>query len=359
MKSPLPRAVRWYLFAGLLSACGPVAGDPSPLIRTELSDTAVEYAFGELAGPEELTTLARIRGMALSGDGRLLAVLDRMPPHLRLIDLETGSAIAFGAGGRGPGELNSPNKIDFAGDSLLVLSGNRIEYFSSRGEWIGGFSVARVGIIPVSFTVACAGQVYFYGPPRLFMDLAVVEWLHRLDDVTEPAATSVLTIPGKPTHVPMGAFRGVSGSRRGVFVWHPVLAAESFESGYWVPCDREAPRPIDATVPRAQLEERHVVDGQRIASFAIPDTLFAGTGAFEHDVLRAFQWRDQGRPVTTFRMIRPDSCSALEVEGHYTVFSLSEQYLMLAVHDPYPQALVVARSWFTARLRPVSCFLDS
>ena len=124
------------LAAGLLLACAPDSTEAgADVVRTTAGDTTVvrtvrgavwpdgatwrsTLSIGTLDGPEE-TSFGRLRSIAVTGDGRILAV-DGQVPVVRVFGADGTYLDSWGRRGQGPGELERPDA------GLVVLPDGRV-----------------------------------------------------------------------------------------------------------------------------------------------------------------------------------------------------------------------------------------
>jgi len=341
-----------------LCACGPEDGAFDPPARVSIPPEAVTASFGEMSDASGTEILSSPWVAALSESGRYLAVGDRAPPFLRILDRETGAARAFGPEGQGPGELMSAYGLDFVGDStLLVLSaGQRLDRFNVEGEWVGGQRLRETGVLVMSITVACGSRIFAYGVPFGYRQMDTVPWLHELAFATGVSTEERLRIPGRGYRVGFGGLYGLDGNEDGVLLWH---RAREPQLGYWLPCEGGVASVWSHTASREIVEQRITLDGGDYGGsvLVLPDTLFHGAAAFGSTKIRArFAFKPgDGIPVTRFHTVQGELCREVDIFGGWRLHDAHRDGLVVSAFEPYPIVQVIDWEWFRASLTRVKC----
>ena len=346
------------LLASGVGGCGAEEETFDPPARVAIPPEAVVASFGEISDTTGIQILVSAWVAALSESGRFLAVGDRSPPFLRILDRETGARRSFGPKGQGPGELMSAYGLDFLGDSmLLVLSaGQRLDRFTVEGEWLAGHRLQETGVSVMSIAVACGGRVFAYGVPLGDRQMDTVPWLHELELGPDVSAETRLRIPGTGYLVGWGGLYGFDGNADGVLLWH---RAREPQVGYWLPCDGSAVSMWSHTVSREVVERMMTLEGGEYGGsvLTLPDTVFHGAAALGLVKVRtrlALQPED-GVDVTTFHVVAGEECLEVEIFGAWKLHDAHRDGLVLDRSDPYPLVQVIDWAWLEGTLTRARC----
>jgi hypothetical protein len=335
------------------TACGSETSVPPA--RLAVPPSEVVASFGRLQDESGVEELSRAGHATLSGSGRYLAIRDNAPPFIKVLDRVEQAAWSFGRKGEGPGELGSSSTaVAFLGDSmLLVHSGQRLERYNVRGEWLDGTRLPA-DVLTMSLTTGCDGRIFLYGVPTDYRQLDPVPWLHEFDP-TSGNVNPILAIPGRAAgSVRWGALFGVNGTAEGVLVWHIHIPSHT-EVGYWVPCDGSPPSVLDKNFSGKTVEEAFFAGSERVTVLSLPDTLFAGAAAQGSTAVRAFRWQEGDTVITSLRIIDRNRCGLLELPGDWRLHDLHLDLAILSRSDPYPVVRVVKWSWIESNLTEVPC----
>lgn len=346
------------LAVGSLAACGGADDRFGTPDRVHVPPESVVASFGELDDSTGVEVLSYVYGAALSESGRYVAVADRAPPHLRLLDRRTDSARSLAPEGEGPGELRTAWSVEFLGDSVLLALAEdlRIERYGVRGEWRGGHRLGGTGLLVSSITAGCGKEVYAYGHPAEYRHLDTVPWVHRLTLDEEASATPRLEIPGTDFRFGWGGLEGFDGTDAGVLLWDK---GRSPQVGFWLPCGGDSHRAFDHRAAR-EIEMETVLEtreGPSGTALTLPDTMFAGAAARDSTQIwarRALR-PDDGLRVTSFRVVTGGEGREVELRGRWSLHDAHPEGLLLETPDPYPSVKVVDWSWFEEQLTPVAC----
>lgn len=349
------RLVSVVLMATCVACDGGPYGTPE---RVEVPPEAVLTSFGAFDDPRGVETLGDPVAASVSESGRYLAVSDRSPPYLRVLDRQTDSTWSFGPEGEGPGEFRAADAVEFLGDSvLLVLARDQhLERFSPRGVFQGGRSLRESGLRVAFITAGCGSRVYLYGVPARYRHLDSVPRVHELRAGEELSASPVLEIPGTEFHFGRGGLVGFDGTESGVLYWDKTRDPEV---GFWIPCSTGTPRIFSHGASEQMdietaLEAREGGGGQ---AFTLPDTLFSGAAARGSVQIWARYGRrpDTANTVTTFQVVAGERCREVELRGEWTLHDAYSDGLVLDRSDPFPAVDVLDWSWFEERLTRVRC----
>lgn len=337
----------------LTAGCSPEQAFVPPA-RLALPPDAVIAALGELEDSTGVQVLARPSAAALSRSGRLLAVGEyAAPPLVRVLDRATGEAWSFGPRGQGPGELISAHALEFIGDSvLLVLSGQRLERFTVRGEWLSGHWSADFGIRVSSITSGCSGRVFAYGVPAGRSSPDSVPWLFELDLDHDPSARVLLWTRGRSSWA-QGALQGFDGGDDGILLWHRLSIPEV---GYWIPCDGSEPTVWSHAVSPDEVEAMIDMGDRGGMVLTLPDTLFQGAAVrgSARVMARTWDWQTPASQVTSFRAV-DTGCREVELLGDWRLYDAHADGLVVATSYPYPVVQLIAWDWFEGVLTPARC----
>lgn len=326
--------------------------------RVRLAPEAVLTSFGEFDDREGVEVLSDPVAAGLSESGRYLAVSDRSPPYLRILDRRTDAAWSFGSEGDGPGELRAADAVEFLGDSLLLVLARdqHLERYTPRGGWQGGRSLNEAGLQVASITAGCGGRIYVQGPPTRYRHLDSVPWVHELTTGAELSATSVLKIAGTDFHFGRGGLVGFDGTEFGVLYWDK---ARSPHVGFWIPCSDDSPmifshRASEQTDIETALESSEGVGGQ---AFSLPDTLFHGAAVRGSTRIWARYGRrpDTTTRATTFQVVASDRCRELKLVGEWILHDAHPDGLVVDRSHPFPKVNVLNWNWFAQHLTRVRC----
>lgn len=211
----------------------------------------------------------------------------------------------------------------------------------------------------MSITTGCGGRAFVYGVPDDYLRLDVVPWLHELDLLSDKPPEARLVIPGRAGVVRYGALFGFDGTDSGVWLWHEQVQS-GVAAGYWIPCDDEPPRVLDAVGVGASVEQAFRDGSHTVMSLTLPDTLFAGAAAQRTTAVWAFRWKPKMEKdaVTSLRVLEGERCATLELAGNWTIHHLHRDKLVLARADPFPAAVVVDWGWIEENLTETPCRFD-
>lgn len=121
----------------------------SPTIGFEFQPSSKAEAF------------ARVVDAQLSPDGRLIAVLDMVPPYVRIFDLEGVLQAAFVPNGEGPGEATQPAALAVSHERILLAEPGRVSWFDLTGSLLADRSDLRFW--PQSAARGCDDDFVLYG----------------------------------------------------------------------------------------------------------------------------------------------------------------------------------------------------
>lgn len=348
--------LRAILIGSLLAtACG--GESRAPVQQLHLPTSEALDSLGRLSDSTRAEVFSRIKDASLSPSGRFFAVSDEAPPYLRILDRVERTISSFGNEGPGPGELRGVHAVDFEGDSvLLVLAAGRLERFSVDGEWLGGESLSRRRIHPMSFAMGCGDRLFVYGAPVEHRELDSVPWLHEVDQSASSLTTPVLVIPGRAGgSVRYGALYGVDGTDDGIFVWH-IQVQSGVEAGYWIACDGSEPILLEHTAGSVPAAEAFLVGGRQVLALTLPDTLFAGAAAIGAGAaFRAFSSQNGDEATTSIRTIGSSGCELLEIVGDWRLYDAERGLLVLARQEPFPSAILVDSEWIRSNSVQRAC----
>jgi len=119
-----------------------VADTGNDRVQVLKTDGSLVAVLGVIKGEEEAAVqeLQSPQAVALSPDGKIIAVADTGNHRVRIFSAKSGRPIqSFGMRGDGNGQLEKPVSLSFdPKGNILVLDNERIQAFSSIGEWIKG-----------------------------------------------------------------------------------------------------------------------------------------------------------------------------------------------------------------------------
>jgi hypothetical protein len=121
--------------------------------------------------------IANATGARISPDGRVIAVLDRDPPFVKLFDREGKLTASFLGRGQGPGEAMHPVTVAVS-DSLIVVAdigAEQLLLFDHQGRFQR--AMKPIAFMPLAAVAACAGDWVFYGPAATH---GRANWIHRV-----------------------------------------------------------------------------------------------------------------------------------------------------------------------------------
>jgi len=119
-----------------------VADTGNDRVQVLKTDGSLVAVLGVIKGEEETAVqeLQSPQALALSPDGKIIAVADTGNHRVRIFSAKSGRPIqSFGMRGDGNGQLEKPVSLSFdPKGNILVLDNERIQVFSGTGEWIKG-----------------------------------------------------------------------------------------------------------------------------------------------------------------------------------------------------------------------------
>lgn len=197
------------LLAMLAMACGPEipAADPD---ATALFRASGRHLLNAGAAPDsaDRVVIGVLLAARFVGDGRSVAVLDAVAPHVKVYGADGRLRAAFLERGGGPRESRFPSALAALGDSALMVSdvSGRVAVFRLDGKLLWETRVSSLAVLAA--VDACGDGWVFYGPRA--HPSGRVGWLHHVtmagDDsaaVVEVYADSLRT-PLLPVGIPYG-----------------------------------------------------------------------------------------------------------------------------------------------------------
>jgi len=158
-----------------------------------------EVRVGTLDGPEELQHF-RVSDAAIREDE--LWVLDGGDAEVRVYGLDGAYRRTLGRRGEGPGELQSPTRLTFRGDTVVLAGFARLTLFSTEGEVVGTGPGRLSTPLGTSTFIESAGPhwVRRRSPRRTEMpQFNVLErdtsYLHAADPMSEEFGPQILEYP--------------------------------------------------------------------------------------------------------------------------------------------------------------------
>ena len=124
----------------------------SPTIGLQIQPSSDNEAFASIVDAQ------------LSADGRFVAVLDLVPPYVRVFDSNGTLQAAFVTKGDGPGEARNPIALTISKDRLLVVQPGRMSWFTLSGDLVAERS--NLPFWPQSAAPGCDDDFLLYGPGR-------------------------------------------------------------------------------------------------------------------------------------------------------------------------------------------------
>lgn len=355
----LHRRFTWHIVLGLsllTIGCGKEPHYPAPP-RLALDSLAATVRFGILEGGADPRVVSQVRHAVLSESGRVLAVGDRDPPFLRLLDRETGKVIAFGEEGDGPGELAAAGSLSLVGDSVLLVHSHRgrIDAYSRSGEWLRGINVKAAGLLDVSsFTRACGDRWFVVGVDAEYRNQDTVAVLYEVDRANGPAVRPRGWVQRPMARIPY--VRGFDESAGDIIVWLDWL---DHEAGLQVPCAGGPTKTWSAVDHGPDEGERSVRLGGGVhgAAVTLSDTFVAAVAANDRGIYRAtWPWaRADDSDATKLRVFLNGSCMALELIGEWNLHDVTEDEVVLSRRDPFPQVWVMPLHELERHMVPASC----
>jgi hypothetical protein len=346
MRTVAHRAFLLGLFLAA-SACEHVEVDRSASARMR---AASAQSLGEASGgkPDSAVVIGIVLGARIVGGGRAIAVLDAVPPHVKVLDREGRLRSAFLTRGGGPNETRFPSSLAASGDTAVLVSdiSGRVRLFRLDGALL---SESRVqGLAILSAVEACSGRWIVYGP-RQERD-GRIGWLHelRLAGRDSLVVQGVYADSARSRLLPVGVTYGLVSNGQDLLARHGFGAYSrllSFRCGTSragsVALDGYATVPDDEPTPRGKglFSFGHRKDDDAVAGLAI-----TRTGPLLADI----RWdTGEGKGATELALLAQRPRKIL-VEGKYHIRDSRRGDILFSTNDPVPHVFVVSEAEVTA-----------
>jgi hypothetical protein len=347
----------WLLISVLLciGSCNRPADSlrsPSEIHRLTVEDAVVR--FGSLTRENEV--FSRIVDASLSRSGRFVVVLDEAPPFVHVFDRQDGAAWTFGVTGEGPGELRDPYSLEVLADTvLLVLNGNGIDWFKLDGTWKQRNRLGELGLLASAITTGCSDRVFVYGRSEGGTSSDTVSWLHELRLDSTPPNTTALKVWGSVSPVRFGSIEGLDATNEAVLLWH---RSDWSQTGWWLPCSSLQPIRLTSRSATLTVSEEQVIDSERTAvkmSISYSDTLAGGAAISGRTSVVSLKWWRKGQEHTTLEFHSAETCSALNLLGHWALYDATPTEMVLGYTDLVPETWIVSSGTLAALSEPNTC----
>jgi hypothetical protein len=343
----------WTLLAISLAACGGEGGFETDDRATALFRSPEQHLVRAGMGGDTAGVIGIILGARIVGAGDAVAVLDGVPPHVKVYGRDGRLRAAFLGRGGGPRETPYPSALAPAGDSAVLVSdvSGRVALFSLDGTLLSETRVLGVAVLAAAD--ACGDGWILYGPRT--GAAGAVGWLHRvrLAAADSFSVERVYADSIRSGLLPVGVTYGLALDGDTLVVRHGFGSHSRLVR--WG-CGSETPRVSEVegvgTIPARGPDER----GRGFSAFVHrnDDPIAAGMAVTRSGVWMADVFYGREREGVT-RLSRPEvgGRETVNVAGVYQLRDSRRGVgVLVSTHHPVPHVFLLSEEAFAAVLPP-------